>query len=99
MVTNTKPNRVSGVVVAPTAVLRLVGGGSGHESLFGGEPMMSLGSARTIANLGIASALALFLAGCSSFSLTSSSPAPEPGVAPEVPATVRAEELVGKWGL
>jgi hypothetical protein len=62
--------------------------------------MMSLGSARTIANLGIASALALCLGACSSFNLTSSSPsAPEPGVAPEVPATVRAEELVGKWGL
>src|SRR5262245_36235579 len=60
-------------------------------------PMMSLGSARTITNLGIASALALCLAACSSFSTTSS--APEPGVAPEVPATVRAEELVGKWGL
>jgi hypothetical protein len=61
--------------------------------------MMSLGSARTMANLGLAGALALCLGACSSFSLTSSAPAPEPGVAPEVPATVRAEELVGKWGL
>jgi hypothetical protein len=67
--------------------------------LFGGLLMMSLGSARTIAGLGLAGALALCLGGCSSFSLSSSSPAPEPGVAPEVPATVRAEELVGKWGL
>jgi hypothetical protein len=62
-------------------------------------PMTSLGSARTIASLGVASALALCLAGCSSFSLSSSAPTTEPGVAPEVPATVRAEELVGKWGL
>jgi hypothetical protein len=61
--------------------------------------MMSLGSARTIAKPGIASLLAICLAACSSFSLTSSTPAPEPGVAPEMPATVRAEELVGKWGL
>ena len=61
--------------------------------------MMSLGSARTMANLGLAAALAFCLGACSSFSLTSSAPAPEPGVAPEVPATVRAEELVGKWGL
>jgi hypothetical protein len=67
--------------------------------LFGGLPMVSLGSARTIASLGLASALACCLAACSSFSLTSSAPAPEPGVAPEMPATVRAEELVGKWGL
>jgi len=61
--------------------------------------MMSLDSARTIAKPGIASMLAISLAACSSFSLTSSAPTPEPGVAPEVPATVRAEELVGKWGL
>jgi hypothetical protein len=61
--------------------------------------MMSLGSARTIAKPGIASMLAISLAACSSFSLTSSAPTPEPGVAPEMPATVRAEELVGKWGL
>ena len=25
--------------------------------------------------------------------------APEPGVAPEMPATIRADELVGRWGL
>ena len=60
-------------------------------------------SARTVANLGIASALALFLGACGSFSLPSLSsspePAPEPGVAPEMPATIRADEIVGRWGL
>jgi len=63
--------------------------------------MVSLGWARTIANLGVVSALTVFLAACSSFSLSSSSPtaAPEPGVAPEMPATIRPDELVGKWGL
>lgn len=63
--------------------------------------MTSLSSARTIANRGIATALTIFLAGCSSFSLSPSTPtaAPEAGMAPEVPATIRADELVGKWGL
>ena len=61
-------------------------------------------SARTFANLGIASALALFLGACGSFSLpslSSSTPeaAPEPGVAPEMPATIRPDEIVGRWGL
>ncbi|WP_407158864.1 hypothetical protein [Bradyrhizobium sp. STM 3557] len=62
--------------------------------------MTSSRSLRTAARLGIASVLTLFLGACSSFSLTqSSAPPPEPGVEPEVPATVRADELVGKWGL
>jgi len=61
---------------------------------------------RTVANVGIASALALFLGACGSFnlpSLSSSSPppavAPEPGMAPEMPATIRPDEIVGRWGL
>jgi len=62
--------------------------------------MISLSSVRTIANLGIATTLTICLAGCSSFSLSPSTPATTPeAVAPEVPATVRADELVGKWGL
>ena len=58
-------------------------------------------SARTVANLGVASALALFLAACGSMSLTpsSSTVAPEPGVAPEMPASIRPDEIVGRWGL
>jgi hypothetical protein len=58
-------------------------------------------SARTVANLGVASALTIFLAACGSMSLTSPSPtaAPEPGVAPEMPASIRADEIVGRWGL
>ena len=58
---------------------------------------------RAVANLGIASALALLLAACGSMSLpslsSSSAPAPEPGVAPDVPATIRSDEIVGRWGL
>lgn len=66
--------------------------------------MIGSGNARNVANLAIASALTIFLAGCSSFSLpslsSSSSPEPtEPGVAPEMPASIRADEIVGRWGL
>jgi hypothetical protein len=61
-------------------------------------------NARTIANLAIASALTVFLGACSSMSLPSlSSPGsdaqPEPGVGPEMPATIRSDEVVGRWGL
>ncbi|MGC2813336.1 MAG: hypothetical protein WA303_23590 [Bradyrhizobium sp.] len=57
-------------------------------------------SARTVANLGVASALTIFLAACGSMSLTSSpTAAPEPGVAPELSASIRADEIVGRWGL
>jgi hypothetical protein len=69
--------------------------------LFGGMPMINLDSARAVVRLSVASTLAMFLAACSGMSLTGSSPSAsiEPGVAPDVPATVRADELVGKWGL
>jgi hypothetical protein len=62
-------------------------------------------SVRAVVNLLLASALALGLSGCGSFNLpslssSSSSPAAtEPGVAPEMPATIRADEIVGRWGL
>jgi len=59
-------------------------------------------NARTFANLGIASALAILLGACSSMNLPSFSSSPseqEPGVAPEMPATLRADEIVGRWGL
>ena len=59
-------------------------------------------NARTFANLGIASALAILLGACGSMNLPSFSSSPsvqEPGVAPEMPATVRADEIVGRWGL
>jgi hypothetical protein len=61
-------------------------------------------SARSAANLGIALSLTLFLGACGSFSLpslssSSSTPEPEPGVGPEMPATIRSDEIVGRWGL
>ena len=66
--------------------------------------MIGSGNARVVANLGMASALTIFLGACSSMSLPSlsSSSAPEPatpGVAPDMPATIRADEVVGRWGL
>ncbi len=62
--------------------------------------MSSSGYGRTVAKLSLAPALAIFLGACGSMSLTSSQPPPqEPGVEPEVPATIHSQELVGKWGL
>ena len=65
--------------------------------------MVGSSGARTAANLGIASMLAIFLGACSSMNLPSfsSSPtaAPEAAPVPEMPATIRADEIVGKWGL
>ncbi|MGY3448133.1 hypothetical protein [Bradyrhizobium sp. USDA 4353] len=63
--------------------------------------MTSSRCARPVANLAIASALTMLLGACGGgFNLSPSSPAPpEVAVEPEVPATIRAEDLVGKWGL
>ena len=99
-----KPNRGAGVV-RWTSLLRKqfyawLRVGSGHELNAGDTMVRSLG-ARAVANLGIACALTVLLGGCGSMSLTSNSPtaAPEPGVAPAMPATIRADEIVGRWGL
>jgi hypothetical protein len=74
----------------------------GQEFVWGNAMVWSR-NARAVGNLGIASALTIFLGACGSFSLPSlsSSPsvAPEPGVAPELPATIRPDEIVGRWGL
>ena len=77
--------------------------GRGQPRICLGENMVGSSGTRAVANLGIASALTIFLGACSSMSLPSfsSSPsvAPEPAPAPEMPATIRADEIVGKWGL
>lgn len=57
------------------------------------------------ANLIAAAVLSGFLGGCGSmggfggFGGGTPTAAPEPGLAPEIPSTIRAEEIVGKWGL
>jgi hypothetical protein len=53
-------------------------------------------SARTVANLGTAAALTIVLGACASSNLTST-PAPE--AVPEMPASIRPDEIVGRWGL
>src|SRR5258708_26595449 len=88
-------------ISAPTAVLRLAAERV-RPRIVRGNAMVRSVNARAVANLGIASALTIFLGACSSMSLPSfsSSPAtPEPGLAPEMPATIRSDEIVGRWGL
>src|ERR1700704_5157919 len=65
--------------------------------------MIGSSGTRTIVNLGLVSFLAVFLAACGSMSLPSFSSGqtapPEPAVAPDMPATIRSDEIVGRWGL
>ena len=95
--------RISQDIVATAGLLRFVAGRVRPQICLG-ENMISSGGARTAANLGIASVLAILLGACSSMSLpsfssSSPSPAPEAAPVPEMPATIRADEIVGKWGL
>jgi len=82
----------------------LVADGAASHLLEGKTGMVRSVSVRAVAKLGIASALTLFLGGCGSFNLPSFSSSPpsaavEPGTGPEVPATIRPDEIVGRWGL
>jgi hypothetical protein len=90
-------------IIAPTGVLRLAAGRMQSRIFVRGDAMISSSSARAIVNLGIASALAVFLGACSGMSLPSFSSGPsappEPAVAPDMPATIRADEVAGRWGL
>jgi hypothetical protein len=71
----------------------------GHE-FSSGDTMVRSRSARMIAALGIVSALTLSLGGCGSFNLTSTSPTVSQDTpAPEMPSSIHADELVGRWGL
>jgi hypothetical protein len=87
-------------VIAPTAVLRLAAGRE-RPRIVRGDAMMRSRHARAVANLGIACALTMFLGACGSMSLPSfsSSPSVAPEPVPEVPATIRPDEIVGRWGL
>ena len=67
-----------------------------------GNAMISSRNARTVARLAAASALTVLLGACGggmSLSTSSNAPPTEPGEAPEMPATIRADEIVGRWGL
>jgi hypothetical protein len=59
-------------------------------------------NARIVRNLGLVGILAMALGGCETFNGFGSSQqavAPEPPPVPEMPASIRADELVGRWGL
>jgi hypothetical protein len=61
-------------------------------------------SARTIANLGFVSAMAITLGACGSFSGfggfgSPSEPQAQAPVDREMPASIRSDEIVGRWGL
>src|SRR5579871_212508 len=101
--TTSMRRRILQDVVARSGFLRFAAGRM-RARLFLGDNMIGSGGARMAANLGIVSVLALLLGACSSMSLpsfSSSTPsaAPEPAPAPEMPATIRPDEIVGKWGL
>jgi hypothetical protein len=71
-----------------------------------GNAMNSSRSARTVATLGVVSVMAISLGGCGSFNGFggfgggSSQPvAQEAPVEREMPASIRADEIVGRWGL
>ena len=61
--------------------------------------MVSLGCARTTGSLAVVAALSMVLGACSSLGPSVSTAATEPPPEPELPATIRADQLVGKWGL
>ncbi|TAK48373.1 MAG: hypothetical protein EPO23_06980 [Xanthobacteraceae bacterium] len=65
--------------------------------------MTQAGRARRVLGWAVPLALAVVLAGCETFSLPSFGPsAPplpaEPPPEPELPASIRADEIVGRWG-
>ena len=67
--------------------------------------MISSAHARTVAKLAAASCLALLLGACGGEDeekdgrLIPPPPEAEPGTGPEMPASIRADEIVGRWGL
>jgi hypothetical protein len=87
-------------IIAVTAVLRLAAGRV-RPKIVRGNAMVRSRKTRAVANLGIASALTIFLGACGNMSLPSfsSSPSVAPEPVPEVPATIRPDEIVGRWGL
>lgn len=77
-----------------------------HDGPMSGTETMSTSSAiRAAVRISAGLALAVLLAGCSTslsnFGFGSSTPAPppEPAVAPDLPASIRPDEIIGRWGL
>jgi len=62
--------------------------------------MANLLTLRHLASVAVIFGAAVTLAGCNSFNLNGSQqPSLEPAAAPEIPSSIRPDELVGKWGL
>jgi len=61
--------------------------------------MVDTRNVRTVARLATIATLTAVLGACSGLGLSPSQPPAEQAVAPEMPATVRPDEIVGKWGL
>src|SRR3954447_19406064 len=101
--TNSERRRNSSDVIAPAGVLRLAAGRV-RPNIARGNAMIGSGNARVVANLAIASALTIFLGACSS-SLPSfmtpgtSEPPVADGPGPDMPGTIRSDEIVGRWAL
>lgn len=97
-----KPDRSAGArrrtSLLPTQICAWLRDGRDH-GFSSGDNMVRSRSARMIAGLGIVSALTLSLGACGSFNLAST-PAPAPDAPPpEMPSSIHADELVGRWGL
>src|SRR2546423_6846786 len=88
--------------IAPVDVLRLAARWV-RPGICSGDAMIRSRNARPVASLAIISALTVFLGGCETtgfnFGSSSAPVVSEPGVGPEMPATIRSDEIVGRWGL
>jgi hypothetical protein len=101
-----KPYRGLGVVTE-TLLLRRefyawLWNGHSQAILGSGDAMKRSRSARTVANLGFVSAMAISLGACGTFSGFGGGSQPAVQDAPverEMPASIRADEIVGRWGL
>jgi hypothetical protein len=71
--------------------------------LLGGMRMVGSRNALRVIQLAVTSSLTVLLAACGSMSLPPLTSAPtvetEPGVGPEMPASIRPDEIVWRWGL
>src|SRR5436853_498773 len=93
-------------VIYPTSLLQQqfcawLRDGCGRDLVRGKTLMVDMRHLRTAARLGRIASLTALLGACSGMSLTSPTPSgpAETGMAPEMPATIRPDEIVGKWGL
>lgn len=64
-----------------------------------GITMVSSANARGFLNLGLALGMTMLLAGCGSFGGGTQSTVQEPPPEREIPASIRADEIAGRWGL